>query len=100
MDPHEGQVITQVVRAVQVAIVALACGWFADRILSSESRGWFIPVFSGIAGVYLGPTLVRLLNWHWGPIVGDRLILPMFFGALVGCVFVKLLTLGFAGARR
>jgi uncharacterized membrane protein YeaQ/YmgE (transglycosylase-associated protein family) len=100
MDTHEGQVILHIVRALQIGVVALACGWFAERLLSSESRGWFAPVFSGIAGIYLGPPLARLVNWHSGPVVGDRLILPIFAGALVACVFVKLLTLGLASARR
>lgn len=92
--------MSQVVGAVPVALVALGCGWFAEQMLGSDNHGWFVPVFSGIVGIYLGPRLVTLLGWAWGPAVGNHLVLPLFAGALIACLFVKLLTLGFAGTRR
>lgn len=100
MDLYDGHVMSQVVTAFQVAVVALACGWFAEQLLGSDDHGWFVPVFSGIAGIYLGPRLVSLLGLAWGPAVGDRLVLPILAGALIACLFVKLLTLGVASTRR
>jgi uncharacterized membrane protein YeaQ/YmgE (transglycosylase-associated protein family) len=88
------------VKAVQIGLVATGCGWFAEQALGSDDHGWFVAVFSGISGIYLGPRLVSLVGWAWGPSVGDHLVVPLFAGALIACLFVKLLTLGFANARR
>jgi uncharacterized membrane protein YeaQ/YmgE (transglycosylase-associated protein family) len=99
MDLYETHVMSQVVAIIQIGLVATACGWFAERMLGSSSHGWFVPVFSGIAGFFLGPRLVKLVGWHWGPIVADHLVAPIFAGAVLACLFVKLLTLGLAAAR-
>jgi len=99
MNLYDEHVMSQVVGVIQIGLVAAACGWCAERLLGSDSHGWFVPVFSGIAGLYLGPRLVSLLGWHWGPSVSDHLVLPIFAGAVVACVFVKLLTLAFASTR-
>jgi len=92
--------MSQVIGALQITLVAAACGWLAERMLGSDRHGWFTPVFSGIVGVYLGPRLVALIGWSWGPAVADHLVAPMFAGALIACFFVKLLALGFAATGR
>ena len=98
MNPYAGHLVSQVVELLEVGLVATACGWFAERMLGSD-HGWFVAVFSGIAGIYLGPKLVMLLHWHWGPSVGHHLVVGILAGAVIACLFVKLLTLGFAATR-
>jgi uncharacterized membrane protein YeaQ/YmgE (transglycosylase-associated protein family) len=92
--------MSQVVAIIQTGLVATFCGWFAERMLGSDTHSWFVAVFSGLVGLYLGPHLVWLVGWHWGPSVADHLVAPMFAGAVIACLFVKLLTLGLAAARR
>jgi len=100
MDLYDGHLISQAADLLRVLMVAIGCGWFAERLVGSDDHGWFVPVFSGIVGIYIGPRLVQLLGWKWGPSLGSHLLIPIFAGALVACLFVRLLTLGLAAARR
>lgn len=100
MSLDDGHAVTQLLHAVQIGLVAAACGWLVDRVIGSERRGWIIPIASGISGLYLGPRIAVILGWQWGPAVGGQLVLPLLAGASVACVFMKLLTLGFDTQRR
>lgn len=100
MNLYDGHIMSQAATAIEVAALAVSCGWFAERMLGSDGHGWFVPVLSGFSGLYLGPHLALILGWHWGPSVAGRLVAPIFIGTLIACIFVRLLTLGLAGARR
>lgn len=92
--------MSQVMHVAKVALLAIGCGWLAERVLGSDGHGWFVPVFSGAVGLYLGPPFVALVGWHWGPTIDDHFVLPVLAGAAITCLFVKLLSVGFAAGRR
>jgi uncharacterized membrane protein YeaQ/YmgE (transglycosylase-associated protein family) len=85
--------MTSIWTLAQAFILAATMGWITERFADTGSRGWVVPVFSGILGMYVGPRLASFVGWS-GPAIGGHPIVPLFGCALAACMFVKLLGLG------
>jgi hypothetical protein len=85
-----------ILRLVAVAAVA---GWVTERVLDTGVRTRGLPVLSGLFGLYVGPPLLHMAGWPVHPYIAEQPLIGAFAGALAIGLFLKLATLGAAGAR-
>ena len=98
MQGSEAQIIPQLLSLSQLAVVAAAVGWFAERLLNTGVSTRGLPLLAGLFGIYLGSHF-SFLHIIDGPTLAGQALLPAFVGAFVVCSFLKLATLGMAGPR-
>jgi hypothetical protein len=84
---------------MQLVFVAGLAGWASERVLDTGMRTRGLPFLSGLFGLYVGPRVLDLAGWPTGPEIAGQPLLAAFAGALLICGFLKLATLGGAGAR-
>jgi hypothetical protein len=91
--------MSEVWRLVQIATVAMLAGWAAEQLLDTGIRVRGLPLFCGIAGLYLGSWLWAMGGWDSGPTIAGEGILPLCIGTLAVSGIFKLVSLGAAGPR-
>lgn len=98
MDALEPHFVTQAMGLAQLAVIAAAVGWFAERLLNTGVSTRGLPLLAGLFGIYLSSEL-SFLHVIDGPTLAGQAVVPAFAGALVVCSFLKLASLGMAGPR-
>jgi hypothetical protein len=91
--------VSEVWRVTQLATVAMLAGWVADQLLDTGLRVRGLPLFCGLAGLYIGSWFWGMGGWDGGPTVAGHGILPLFAGTLAVSGVFKLVSLGAAGPR-
>jgi uncharacterized membrane protein YeaQ/YmgE (transglycosylase-associated protein family) len=94
----ESQMMTQVLSLAQIAVVAGAVGWFAERVLNTGVSTRGLPLLAGLFGIYLS-SHISFLDAVDGPSLAGQALLPALVGAFLVCTFLKLATLGMASPR-
>src|SRR5262245_21335460 len=84
---------------IQLVVIAGLAGWASERVLDTGVRTRGLPFLSGLFGLYIGPRVLHMAGWPMGPVIAGQPLLAAFAGALLICGFLKLATLGAAGAR-
>ena len=93
----ETHMAAQALSLTQLAVVAAAVGWFAERLLNTGVSTRGLPLLAGLFGIYLS-SHVSFLQVD-GPQLAGQALVPAFAGAFVVCSFLKLANLGMAGPR-
>src|SRR4051812_9057202 len=99
--PHayEPTMVHQAWELVQLVVVAGLSRWAAARGVGTGGHKRGLPFLSGLFGLYIGPRILDLTGWPMGPEVAGQPLFAAFAGALLIGGFLKLATLGAAGAR-
>ena len=84
---------------LQLVAVAAVAGWVTERLLDTGVRTRGLPFLSGLFGLYVGPQLLHMAGWPVHPYIAEQPLYGAFAGALAIGLFLKLATLGAAGAR-
>ena len=92
-------VMSQAWRLLEMTALAMLAGWAAERLFETGLRIRGLPLFCGLAGLYLGSWLWSVGGWESGPLVAGLGIVPLFAGTLAVAALFKLATLGAAGPR-
>ena len=92
-------VMNEGVRLLQAVAVAMLAGWLAERAVDTGLRIRGIGLLAGLLGLYAGRWIWAATGWHDGPVVAGLALLPLVAGAFAVCGVLKLVSLGFPGAR-
>ena len=95
----ERELVVHAWELAQLVVVAALAGWSAERLLDTGVHTRGLPFLSGLFGLYVGPRVLDLAGWPMGPVVAGQPLVAAFAGALLIGGFLKLASLGAAGAR-
>ena len=91
--------MTEGIRLLQGLAVAMLTGWLAERAIDTGLRIPGLGLLAGLVGIWAGRWIWAAAGWNNGPIVAGLPLLPLVAGAFAVCGVLKLVSLGFPGAR-